>query len=70
MASQNGRKRPDNCFRCWHSRRVEGLSSCCVCMANVTKTNKPEFILEPYNGRCPSFYDKNIVEEQISSESI
>lgn len=62
-AKPNGRKRPQNCFRCWHSRRVEGLSSVCVCMVNVTKKNKkPEYIEEPYRGECKSFYDKAIEE--------
>lgn len=53
-----GRKRPENCFRCWHCRRVDGLSSCCVCVANVSKKMKPEFIEEPYSGHCPQFWDK------------
>lgn len=60
---KNGRKRPENCFRCWHCRRIDGLSSCCICLANVSKHDKvPEFIEEPYGGRCPSFYDKTIEE--------
>lgn len=39
------------------------MSSCCICLANVSKHDKvPEFIEEPYGGRCPSFYDKTIEE--------
>ena len=57
-----GRKRPENCFRCWHSRRIDGMASCCVCVANMTKDNPPELILQPYSGDCHSFYDKRIEE--------
>ena len=62
----NGRKREENCFRCWHCRRVDGLSSCCVCVANVSKSIKPEFIEEPYGGKCPQFFDKKIKEAEVS----
>lgn len=58
----SGQRRPGNCFRCWHCRRVEGLSSCCVCVAYVTKSQKPEFITTPYGGVCPSFEDKQVQE--------
>lgn len=61
----DARKRPENCFRCWHCRRVEGLASCCVCVALVSKRVKPEFIEEPYRGRCPMFHDKK--EEESKS---
>lgn len=65
----NGRKRPENCFRCWHCRRVDGLSSCCVCLVNVTKQNKvPELITEPYGGRCLAFYDKTVEENRCLSD--
>lgn len=64
---EDARKRPENCFRCWHCRRVDGLSSCCVCMVNVTKKQKPEFITEPYSGLCPQFYDKRIEEAKAAS---
>lgn len=63
----DARKRPENCFRCWHCRRVDGLSSCCVCVANVSKKNKPEFIEEPYSGRCPQFWDKKVEESKVAS---
>ena len=43
------------------------MSSCCVCVANVTKYSKPEFIEEPYGGKCPQFYDKKIEERKIAS---
>lgn len=59
------RKRPQNCFRCWHSRRVEGMSNCCVCVAHMSKHVKPEFIEEPYRGICLSFYDKSLVEAEF-----
>lgn len=64
----SARKRPENCFRCWHCRRIDGMSSCCVCVANVTKKNRhPELIEEPYGGRCPQFYDKKIEEAKFMS---
>lgn len=65
-----GSKRPENCFRCWHCRRVEGVAKCCVCFVNHTKHNPPELILEPYRGKCPSFYDKHIEEERFEHEGI
>ncbi len=58
-----------NCFKCWHCRRVDGTSSCCVCTANVTKTNPPELIYEPYGGVCPAFYDKSIEECKYIDDS-
>lgn len=61
-AASVGRKRPENCFRCWHCRRVDGMASCCVCVSNVSKDTPPELILEPYAGSCPSFWDKRIEE--------
>lgn len=64
---QSGIKRPNNCFRCWHCRRIDGLSSCCICMANVSKGVKPDLILEPYQGDCKAFYDKKL-EEYIFPE--
>lgn len=67
--TREGRKRPQNCFRCWHCRRVEGLSSCCVCVVNVSKNVKPEFIEEPYGGACPSFYDKKVEEDRWLEQS-
>ena len=48
--------RAENCFCCWHCRRVEGMSSCCVCMAYATKTEPPDLVLHPYAGNCASFY--------------
>ena len=61
----DARKRHQNCFRCWHCRRVEGSSSCCVCFAFVTKKNKdPELITKPYAGKCASFYDKKVEEDK------
>lgn len=68
-AATGGRKRPENCFRCWHCRRVEGMASCCLCVVNMTKKNPPELILEPYKGRCLSFYDKKIEEDKVSEEN-
>lgn len=50
--------RDENCFRCWHCRRVEGMSCVCVCTANMAKRAKPEFIEDPFGGKCPTFYDK------------
>lgn len=59
------RKRPNNCFTCWHCRRIDGMAGCCVCVAFMTKTNKPELIEEPYGGICDSYYDKSIVENDF-----
>lgn len=57
-----GARRPNNCFRCWHCRPVEGLRSVCVCMANVSKHVKPDLITEPYTGVCAAFFDKREYE--------
>ena len=50
--------RKENCFRCWHCRRVEGTNAFCVCMALVTKSNPPDLVMSPYSGRGGSFYDR------------
>ena len=65
MAKGIGTKRPNNCFRCWHCARIDGIASCCVCMANVTKKNPPDMIYEPYRGVCLDFLDKETVEKEV-----
>lgn len=50
--------RKENCFRCWHCRRVEGTNAFCVCMALMTKSNPPDLVMSPYSGKCESFYDR------------
>mgnify|MGYP006926047190 CR=1 FL=1 len=50
--------RRENCFRCWHCRRVEGTNAFCVCMAMVTKSIPPDLVMSPYSGKCESFYDR------------
>lgn len=60
---RSGQKRPQNCFRCWHGRRVDGANDIAMCYVAVTKTNRvPELIVEPYRGICPSFWDKALEE--------
>lgn len=63
-----GTKRPENCFKCWHCRRVDGMNNCCVCVAFFTKSNPPDLILHPYSGKCPTFFDKAIMEGQAYME--
>ena len=67
--SSAGSQSTQNCFRCWHARRVDGTSAICICMFGVTKTIGPELINEPYKGICAAFYDKAIVEREVSSNS-
>ena len=64
-----GVKRPQNCFRCWHCRAVDGMRNICICVYVMSicvyvmsKTNPPELILKPYSGICPAFYDKALEE--------
>lgn len=67
MERKDNRKKPENCFRCWHARRVDGTSAFCICVFNMTKTNPPELILEPYRGKCLAFYDKTLIERECCS---
>ena len=62
-----GTKRPENCFKCWHCRRVDGMNNCCVCVAFFTRSNPPDLVLHPYSGKCASFFDKSLVEGQYNS---
>ena len=57
--------RAGSCFNCWHSRRIDGLNGVCVCVANVSKTNKPDLIEEPNSGECKQFFSKDEVEKDV-----
>ena len=61
-----GDKRPTNCFRCWHCRRVDGFASMCVCIFATCDGGVPDLIYEPYRGRCDAFHDKEI-EERVAT---
>lgn len=64
-----GTKRPQNCFRCWHCRAVDGMRNVCICVYVMSKTNPPELILKPYSGVCPAFYDKTLEERSYDVEN-
>lgn len=60
--------RAQNCFRCWHCRRVEGMSGYCVCTWDWSRTNDPVLIARPFTGFCGAFYDRGEQESMWTGD--